>query len=323
VPSKRVNDIEMAYRLEGAGDPLLMIMGITGSKYHWLGFEKKLAADFLTIAFDNRGVGETSAPPGPYAMTQMAADTVGLLDALAIDRVHVFGVSMGGMVAQEIALTYPERVRTLVLGCTHFGGTQQVLASPEVYQRAFVLAGKGPEQSMRDILSVNLTADYMRGHPDVVEHLVAYGLEHRMTREAFAGQMAAVADHDTADRLGNLRASRQPARPHAGHRGGQGRADPAPELRRDRREDPAGADHPAAGNRTHVLGRGARRVSLPDPAVHPEPLKKGTDTFFEPHRKNEEGDGSLFLEREASPLFLLFPLRRCRCRVGGSRRSSS
>ncbi len=206
MPSKRVNDVEMAYRLEGAGDPLLMIMGITGSKYHWLGFEKKLAADFLTIAFDNRGVGETSAPPGPYSMAQMAADTVGLLDVLAIDRAHVFGVSMGGMIAQEIALTYPERVRTLVLGCTHFGGVQQVLASPEVFQRAFVLAGKGPEQAIRDILSVNFTADYMRAHPDVVEHLVAYGVENRMTREAFAGQMAAAADHDTADRLGAVRA---------------------------------------------------------------------------------------------------------------------
>jgi 3-oxoadipate enol-lactonase len=206
MPSKRVNDIEMAYRLEGAGDPLLMIMGITGSKYHWLGFEKKLAADFLTIAFDNRGVGETSAPPGPYSTAQMAADAAGLLDALAIDRAHVLGVSMGGMIAQEFALTYPERVRTLVLGCTHFGGTGQIHPSPEVYRRVFVLSGKGPERTIRDFLSVNFTADYMRTHPDVVDHLVTYGLEHRMTREAFAGQVAAVAGHDTADRLGAVRA---------------------------------------------------------------------------------------------------------------------
>jgi pimeloyl-ACP methyl ester carboxylesterase len=206
MPRKRVNDIEIAYRMEGAGDPLLMIMGITGSKYHWLGFQKKLAPDFLTIAFDNRGVGETSVPPGPYSMAQMASDAISLLDGLAIDRAHVFGVSMGGMIAQEIALTTPERVRTLVLGCTHFGGTKQINASPEVYQRAFVLAGKGPEQAMRDILSVNLTAEFMQAHPNVVEHLVEYGLENRMTRDAFAAQMGAVADHDTAERLSAVRA---------------------------------------------------------------------------------------------------------------------
>lgn len=201
MPSVRVNDIDIAYEVDGAGDPLLMIMGITGSKHHWLGFEKLLKDDFLTITFDNRGVGKTTVTPAPYLMRQMAADTVGLLDALSIEKAHIFGVSMGGMIAQEVALTYPGRVRTLVLGCTHFGGREQIFPPAEVIERAFILAGKTSEEAMRDILSVNLTPEFMKKRPDVVDHLMEYGLQNKMKREGFAGQMGAVSDHDTSDRL--------------------------------------------------------------------------------------------------------------------------
>jgi len=197
----RVRDIDIAYQLTGVGEPLVMIMGITGSKWHWLGFDRRLGEDFLAIAFDNRGIGETTAPEGPYTISQMAEDTIGLLDAIGIDRAHVFGVSMGGMIAQELALAHPDRVRTLILGCTNFGGTTQILPAPEVYQRAFIVAGKGAEQATRDILSVNLRPDFMEKHPDVVEGLVRYGMEHRMKKHALAGQMAAVSEHDTASRL--------------------------------------------------------------------------------------------------------------------------
>lgn len=201
MPSIQVNDIDIAYEMAGAGDPLLMIMGITGSKYHWLGFDKKLKLDFMTIAFDNRGVGKSTAPPPPYTMKQMAADAAGLLDALSIERAHVFGVSMGGMIAQELALSHPDRVRSLVLGCTHFGGTGQIMPPPEVIERAFILAGKGAERAIQDILSVNLTPEFMKKRPEVVAHLIQYGLENRMKRDGFAGQMSAVSDHDTAARL--------------------------------------------------------------------------------------------------------------------------
>ncbi|OGP87239.1 MAG: hypothetical protein A2Y95_04745 [Deltaproteobacteria bacterium RBG_13_65_10] len=204
MPIAHVNDIDIAYELGGAGDPLLMIMGFTGSRYHWVGFDNRMKLDFLTITFDNRGVGKTSAPPGPYSVRQMAADAIGLLDAIGIDRAHVFGVSMGGMIAQEIALGHPERVRTLVLGCTHFGGSEQILPLPHVFQKIAVLEGKSTEQAVRDILSVNLTPEFMKKWPEVVEDLVRYGLENRMKRHAFAAQVAVVSTHDTASRLGEV-----------------------------------------------------------------------------------------------------------------------
>jgi pimeloyl-ACP methyl ester carboxylesterase len=201
VPVARVNGIDIAYGVAGAGDPLLMIMGFTGARHHWYGFDKRMSLDFLTITLDNRGAGETSAPDAAYTVPQMADDAIGLLDHLGIDRVHLFGVSMGGMIAQEIALNHPGRVRTLILGCTHFGGTEQVLPAPDVFDRIGVIAGKGAEQATRDILSVNLTPKFMKARPDVVEELVRFGLEHRMKKEGFAGQMAAVSLHDTASRL--------------------------------------------------------------------------------------------------------------------------
>ena len=206
MPVARVNDIDVAYRISGTGEPLVMIMGITGSKWHWLGFDRRLGAEFLAIAFDNRGIGETSAPEGLTTIPQMATDTVGLLDALGIDRAHVFGVSMGGMIAQEIALGHPERVKTLILGCTNFGGSGQILPAPEVYQRAFIIAGKGAEQATRDILSVNLTPAFMKKRPDVVEELVRYGMEHRVKKHVLAAQMTAVSGHDTASRLSAIAA---------------------------------------------------------------------------------------------------------------------
>jgi 3-oxoadipate enol-lactonase len=206
MPIARVNDIDIAYDVDGMGEPLLMIMGFTGSRYHWVGFDKRMKLDFLTVTFDNRGVGQTTAPPGPYSARQMAADAIGLLDTIGIDRAHVFGVSMGGMIAQEIALGYPERVRTLVLGCTHFGGSEQVLPRPHVFQKIAVLEGKSTEQAVRDILSVNFTPEFMKKRPEVVEDLVRYGLENRMKRHAFAAQVAVVSTYDTASRLGAIRA---------------------------------------------------------------------------------------------------------------------
>ncbi len=201
MPVARVNDIDIAYQITGAGEPLVMIMGITGSKWHWLGFDRRLGREFLAVSFDNRGVGETTAPEALYTIPQMADDTIGLLDAIGIDRAHVFGVSMGGMIAQEIALSRPERVKTLILGCTNFGGTAQILPAGEVYERAFIIAGKSAEQATRDILSVNLTPAFMKKRPDGVEELVRYGMEHRMKKHALAGQLAAVTMHDTASRL--------------------------------------------------------------------------------------------------------------------------
>ena len=116
----------------GSGEPLLLIMGLGVTLEGWSRLGPALAERYRTILFDNRGAGRSSVPPGPYAIDTMADDAAAVLDAACVARAHVFGISMGGMIAQELALHHPERVASLVLGCTACGGRDSVPASREV-----------------------------------------------------------------------------------------------------------------------------------------------------------------------------------------------
>jgi 3-oxoadipate enol-lactonase len=119
---------------EGQGDPLLLIMGLGYPSIAWYRTRPVLAKSFRTIGLDNRGVGNSEMPPGPYPIPVMASDAAAVLDAAGVDRAHVFGISMGGMIAQEFALQYSKRVRSLILGCTAPGGPNAVRAEPEAVQ---------------------------------------------------------------------------------------------------------------------------------------------------------------------------------------------
>ena len=115
MPKVQANGIEIFYEEEGAGEPLLLIAGFACDHTNWSMIIPLLASQYRLIVFDNRGVGQTSAPNTPYSIRQMAEDAAGLLDAIGLSGVHVAGHSMGGQIAQELALAHPERVRTLML----------------------------------------------------------------------------------------------------------------------------------------------------------------------------------------------------------------
>ncbi|HEV7858869.1 MAG TPA: alpha/beta fold hydrolase [Pyrinomonadaceae bacterium] len=120
------------WREEGTGEPLVLIMGLGCSSDLWHRTAPELSLKYRTILFDNRGVGRSDVPPGPYSISTMAGDVAAVLDAAGVESAHVFGYSMGGMIAQELALQHPLRMRSLILGGTNCGGGHAVLAAPEV-----------------------------------------------------------------------------------------------------------------------------------------------------------------------------------------------
>ncbi|HEV2118268.1 MAG TPA: alpha/beta fold hydrolase [Terriglobales bacterium] len=132
---------------QGGGIPVLLIMGLGYPSDLWHRTRPMLCARYRTIVLDNRGVGRSDAPPGPYSMAMMAEDARAVLDAAVADRAHIFGVSMGGMIAQEFALQYPKRVRSLILGCTQAGGFHAVRAAPDVLMALLSRPNLTPDQA--------------------------------------------------------------------------------------------------------------------------------------------------------------------------------
>jgi 3-oxoadipate enol-lactonase len=135
---------------EGKGSPILLIMGLGWPSYLWHRTRPILSALFRSIALDNRGVGQSDVPPGPYPIALMASDAAAVLDGAGVERAHIFGLSMGGMIAQEFALQYPKRVQSLILGCTSPGGTHAVLAEPAATQ-LLLSRGLSPEEFSKAI----------------------------------------------------------------------------------------------------------------------------------------------------------------------------
>ncbi len=116
MPETKINNLDIHYEEpRGEGEPLLLIAGLGGDHGSWLPVADELARDFRLILFDNRGAGRSTVPEAPYTIREMAGDIADLLDVLKIESAHVIGHSMGGYIAQEFAINYPERVEKLVL----------------------------------------------------------------------------------------------------------------------------------------------------------------------------------------------------------------
>ncbi|HVN17023.1 MAG TPA: alpha/beta hydrolase, partial [Anaerolineales bacterium] len=121
MPKITSNGIGLYYEIHGSGRPLVLISGLGYSLWQWHRMVPLLAKHFQVITFDNRGVGQSDKPAGPYSAQMLAADVVGLLDALHIEKAIIAGHSMGGFIAQALALGFPERVEKLILCSTNFG----------------------------------------------------------------------------------------------------------------------------------------------------------------------------------------------------------
>lgn len=202
MPLAPLAEIELSYERAGSGPPLLMIMGMSGTFDHWnAAFLDDLRRDFETIVYDHRGVGASSRLQGPVTIAQLAKDAAGLLEALEVDSVHVLGISMGGMVAQELALAHPERIRALALGCTYCGGEGSALTSEEVMRKlAEAMMSGDRERAIRAGWEVNV-APALADDEEAYARFLEIGRRRAVPVEVIMEQVRAIAEHDTSARL--------------------------------------------------------------------------------------------------------------------------
>jgi pimeloyl-ACP methyl ester carboxylesterase len=216
VSTATVGAIQLYYEQHGEGDPLLLIMGLATDAVGWTFQVPDFAKHYRTIIFDNRGVGRSSKPAGPYTIHEMADDTAGLLDVLDIKRAHVVGVSMGGMIAQELALRHPERVRGLVLACTYpepdvdverqrtmalsrFGGTVTSGGDMEIDVKAV-----NPLHFFQQLVPLVFNQSFIERELPKLMKIFAGAVQYGFSIEALLGQVAAVMSHKATDRLHHI-----------------------------------------------------------------------------------------------------------------------
>jgi pimeloyl-ACP methyl ester carboxylesterase len=189
MPKISTNGINIYYEVSGSGTPLLLIAGLGYGLWQWHKMIPGLAGHFQVIVFDNRGAGQTDKPAGPYSAAMLAADTAGLLEALNMGPAIVLGHSMGGLVAQELALIRPELISTLVLASSNFGGPNHIPVTPAAMAVLTDLT-LDPIERIRRGAAVAFAAGFAEAHPDIVEELTAYRLTMPVPLDAYQSQLA-------------------------------------------------------------------------------------------------------------------------------------
>lgn len=198
--------VRIAYEATGAGPPLVLVHGLGYARWGWEPVAPRLAEDFTVVALDNRGIGASDVPPGPYSTRALAADVVAVLDAAGVERAHVVGTSLGGMAAQELALGWPERVDRLVLASTTPGGD---MAFP-LPERTLALMAEAPsldpDVALRRFVENALAHRTVTERPELVRRIHERRLSFPPDPAGWQAQAAAGAAHDAFGRLARIRA---------------------------------------------------------------------------------------------------------------------
>ena len=206
MPNLKINDFRLYYEIYGDGSPLLMILGI-GANISWWGkyFINGLAKHFKVIIFDNRGTGQSEDPKKDYSIRTLADDAIGLLNALNIDKVHIFGHSMGGYIAQELVLNYT-RFNKLILCSTSCGGDESVLASPEVLD----ILGKprkdrNPAEVAKENLKIFYSIEFIEKFPKLINFAIQNMVKAPLDPDSYFRQTKAIDLFNTCNRLKNIK----------------------------------------------------------------------------------------------------------------------
>lgn len=198
MPYATAGDTELHYDVQGRGTPLLLLMGLGASGDLWGGdFLSALAARFRLIVPDNRGTGRSGRGEGPYTIARLAGDAAAVLDAEGVLAAHVVGASMGGMIAQELAIQHPARVRGLVLGCTSAGGSGAMPPRRSAFEDA-------ARQGLFGISSLLVTPEFQARRTGLLTRLAVRAMAHPTSPRVWQEQAAALLSWDGSGRLGQI-----------------------------------------------------------------------------------------------------------------------
>jgi pimeloyl-ACP methyl ester carboxylesterase len=203
----RAGTVRLAYQVRGQGPTILLIMGLGGRAADWNdAFLARMAEGFEAVTFDNRGTGASDRPDEEYTLDVMADEAVAVLDALGRPRAHVVGVSMGGMIAQLVALRHPESVDRLALLSTHAGGPGAIPPTPLGMTALMADRSRPPADMVRDAMTAITAPGFAERDPGAIAALVDLALAQPTPPATFARQMNAIMGSDRSDRLGSIRA---------------------------------------------------------------------------------------------------------------------
>jgi 3-oxoadipate enol-lactonase len=201
--------LKLRYEIRGSGEPVALIMGFSGSGRGWgEAFLKLMEARFKIFVIDNRGTGESDKPDAEFTLRDMAADIAAVLDHAKTPRAHIFGISMGGMIAQEFALAYPERTRGLVLGCTNCGASHSVPADPAAIANLIPAPGIDPLEQARRAFSVACGKAFLNSAAgqEILSQAIAEMGNYPITpMHTFMRQGQAIGGFDSFARLGQIK----------------------------------------------------------------------------------------------------------------------
>jgi 3-oxoadipate enol-lactonase len=203
MPTIQANGQTLYYEVHGEGEPLLLVMGLAADTMAWALQVPAFSAGYRTVSFDNRDVGQSSMAEAPYEITDMAQDTLALADALELESFHLVGVSMGGAIAQEVALAAPDRVRTLTLAMTWPRGGAWAAKLSELWSARVEHMSR--EQRVDELMLLTLSEDFFENAEGVawLRDLMLQN-PHPQSADAFARQLDASSRHDTRERLGSV-----------------------------------------------------------------------------------------------------------------------